>query len=570
MDLEEEFTQTRIRAVKMAQYGKGEEALNLLDRAEARIYQMQLSRDLLGIVWYGRSAVYSIYEQFLLSLDAAYIAEHIYTQHKKMLQAALVHQLSINNLGMLYQIDEALNLANKIRKAFLLYKDVMGQEYEICLATTYANEGKALIRAERFTMALERIGAAYNIFARLKILPAEEAYCLNDMGFAAECLELYDDADNYYQKGLEIFVELNSMFASKPWMNLAFLETKRSDFGKALAYIDATKLWLAKFEDPYEEGVLALAEGKIRFLLGQHEMVQVLLKNEIVQFDQKQDWRELAEAAVLLAQSYIHQKDYEEGLSWLDNAYKATETQDAPLLKADIELRKGHVYYNLKAFPEAIDAAEQALNEFQEHHLNHRIAQAHTLIGLALVASPSDRAFSHFQQALSLAEGVSPDLCASCYHGLGKLHSHRNDWFLAQGFYEKAINLQQTLRRQFSAHENQAGYAAGYLDLFSEFFVVLHALQATGQQIFSWVNRLNARALADLLRKQPAAGTGAQDIVDRLLQQRSQIQHKLDIHLAQHFTAYHDFVPVVEQQSHSINLYDQKLKDLKMSMLGMV
>lgn len=502
--------------------GDLERAIRLLDQA-AIIAESCPDPLGFGVVWRGRASAYQDYDP-KKSLSAYHKAAAIYRAHSTPFEVAKTRTGEIILLGRLERFDDAVRLAEAIRPHFI--------DFPIGLAYVDNNLGQTLTWAMRDEAALEAYARAYEKFAELG-MDLWVARTLNNMGASCLHLDRLDEARTYFEQSYPTIRDANDTVAQlRVERNLARIYYQTGNYQQALAYISLSRKTAETLVDPGKDNADGdFFDARIQRALNQSEEAKRLLHSALAVFEALGHRIESAETLLELAH-VLHDTPTPDSLiaalDALDRAAALLDPLDVPLFKAIVQHQQGELRLELGRLPEAARHAATARDAFAAHGLDLRQADVLALLADCRQTSDPDSAETHYRTALDLAGDAAPLTAVRCRRGLGRIAAARGAYAVAETHYTHALDTLDAMRTALTLHRHQAGFLADKQQLGEELLAALHAQEQSADRVLTWVERLKARALVDLLGRQPPDTDTIDAELRALLAEREKIAGALD------------------------------------------
>jgi CHAT domain-containing protein len=351
------------------------------------------------------------------------------------------------------------------------------------------------------------------------------------MGIVADQMDRPSLARRCYALAYPAFVAAGDvLLLVKTKYNLALLHLRQGQYEEALAHLAQARADLAQLPDIPDAAYVDLFEARVRRALDQTARAQELLKRALTTFEEEGRRIESAETLVELAHLQAKDTTFEslmQAVAHLKRAEDHLREANVPLLVAWAQMEQAEFYLRLECTTEASECAEAARDMFVEADLDLRRAQAEALLADCRWQLQPDQAQAWYRSALNAAGENMPVLAARCRRGLARLDAATGNIDAAETQYERAVTLLESVRRSLRSHSHQAGFLESWQELAKELLAALHARPGGEYNILAWIERLKARALADLLAGQPPDSQADTELT-RLLEQRARLRREFD------------------------------------------
>ena len=286
------------------------------------------------------------------------------------------------------------------------------------------------------------------------------ARLFNEFGDTYRKLGEFDQAEDYYQKALEIEVKQlgpNHVDVATSYNNIGQVYSKKGDFDKAMDY--------------YQRAL----EIKEKQLCPNHVDVAVSYNNIGLVYSKKGDFdkamdyfqraleiqeKQLSPNRVHVALSYkniglVYSKkgDFDKAVDYYERALETEEKQLGPN-HVHVALSYNHiglVYSKKGAFDKAMDYYQRAL-EIEEKQLGRNqvdVAVSYNNIGLVYYEKGDlDQAKDYYQRALEIKEkqlGPNHVDVAVSYNNIGLLHRNKGDLDQAKDYHQRALEMKESI-----------------------------------------------------------------------------------------------------------------------------
>jgi CHAT domain-containing protein/tetratricopeptide (TPR) repeat protein len=327
----------------------------------------------------------------------------------------------------LRELEEAMNLAKQALAAARLAGDRRQEAQAINLT------GDAYYYQNEYARALEYFRAALQMKRELGDREGE-ANALKDAGITCRGLGRYDEALELLNSALEIFQEQQCDFP----VVVALMEM-------ATSYTSVGAYHLAV--DAYEQSLRIARE--------------------------KNYSGPIFNANTRLGYFYLELNEGERALAHFREALSIAERLRPARDQAWAQMGIGNALAALGRTDAAIEATRRAIRLNSQSGSARQVADNFRDLGFMHLERDPRAAADYFLRALSIHEKYGNRLVWSPYTGLGQAYRRMNDPARAISYFEKAIELLESLRGQLASEQHRAAFSGKYHDVYQQLIEVL-------------------------------------------------------------------------------------------------
>jgi CHAT domain-containing protein/Tfp pilus assembly protein PilF len=376
------------------------------------------------------------------------------------------------------------------------------------------NQGKDL----RLSNALPRSLAAFSEAVALgRKNKAEEfvAKCLRQMsGTYWQMNDLKSFLSNN-EEALKIATRLNLKIEQGRCLNnLGLYFWKSTDYSKALRHFQQALFILRPFNDSQTEAECVSNIGLISMNLGDYDNALIHFKNSLSidlengrATDVCKTYNNIGVALEKKAYQTNLRHDFIEALGYFDKCLAILKR--SPDVKTEIEAlnNKGTIYSNLNEYDTAINLFKLAASRANEQRNTEAIGNINNNLGnVFLKMNKLNKARLLFLKAVDLpAIHLFKDTVWESYYGLGQCLEKMGDSVKALGYYQKSVDVIDTIRSRIFLETFKAGFSRNKLGVFESLMNLLFRLSNEDpsgtrlEEMFIVVEKAKARAFLECL-----------------------------------------------------------------------
>jgi CHAT domain-containing protein/Tfp pilus assembly protein PilF len=376
------------------------------------------------------------------------------------------------------------------------------------------NQGKDLRLSNALPRSLEAFSEALAIGRRIK---GEEfvAKCLRQMsGTYWQMNDLKSFLSNN-EEALKIAMRLNLKIEQGRCLNnLGLYFWKSTDYSKALRHFQQALLILRPLNDSQTEAECVSNIGLISMNLGDYDNALIHFKNSLSidlengrALDVCKTYNNIGVVLEKKAYQSNIRSDFIEALGYFNRCLNMLSK--SPDVKTEIEVlnNKGTIYINLNEYDTAISFFKLALSKANEQKNIEAIGNIYNNLGnVFLKMNRLNESRKLFSNAVDLpAIHLFKDTVWESYFGLGQCLEKRGDLVNALHYYQKSVDVIDTIRSRIFLETFKAGFARNKLGIFESLLNLLFRLSHEDpsgtrlEEMFVIVEKAKARAFLECL-----------------------------------------------------------------------
>ena len=512
---------------------------------------------------YRLGILYSRLERFDVATQHLEAAITLWTQAEELDRLAE----GIATLGVVRENMGAYSDAlTDFSRSFELYQEI-GEIGD--MATQYRRIGRIYyLRLGRYEKARKSFLVALDSYRELEDRKGE-AETLFEIGLTYEKMGLFNEADQYYEKGKGIGEELNDSFLTATGdLYLANTAWFRGNYQRTFELLTRADKLAQESEDVQLAIMVRNTRGLVYWTLNDTDKGLAHLKQAVTLAKQADIKTELASSLNNLGLIYRQRKDYVTSLEYFEKAKTIDEALNSRWGLGYDYRNIGMSLLKLRKLTEAeanFIKAEQTSAE-----IKNAINWVKALLELGNVnrdLKRPDKAMSYYEQAYELSQryGIKEVewRAASGKATLLRTKGNRPEAFT---WYAKAVDVVEGMRASLKIDELRNSYQANKLDLYRETITLLIHMGRT-EDAFNYLERSRSRSFIDLLGNQKLTlkNEADQDALDKI----SRLALQVDA-LKAEIGSYDDPPqPLLEQYREVKALSEEAIVELKQNNPGL-
>jgi len=378
------------------------------------------------------------------------------------------------------------------------------------------NQGKDLRLSNALPRSLEAFSEALVIGRRIK---GEEfvVKCLRQMSGTYWQMNDLKNFLSSNQEALEIATRLNlKIERGRCLNNLGLYFWKSTDYSKALRHFQQALQLSKELKDTQMEAECLSNMGIIYKELGDYAVALDCLSSALA-IDRKTGAQTAISidltniGSVYRDQANYHNSQIElnKALGCYQECLKYLETNQVKQIRISCLNNIGTIRTDLGRFADAIDVLSAALREADPTNLNEEKAFLNNNLGEAYLKQANTRsALDHFSKAIAIAVRLSLNrILWESYFGLGQCLEKQGDLVNALRYYQKSVDVIDTIRSRIFLETFKAGFSRNKLGVFESLMNLLFRLSNEDpsgtrlEEMFIVVEKAKARAFLECLRE---------------------------------------------------------------------
>ncbi|GJD22721.1 hypothetical protein RIVM261_076770 [Rivularia sp. IAM M-261] len=373
-------------------------------------------------------------------------------------QAAYAPEIKIGQIGceIVMVLDRLANgylLAQNYPKAEELYQrsikllqqlqDVEPTQIKSGLASTYYGLGRVAQELREYQQAHDYYQQALDIFIEHNAY-FTCAYIYHQLGNVAQELREYHQAQNYYQQALQIFIQSGAEYEfAGTYHQLGIVAQELQEYHQA--------------QDYYQKALKIKIEFRARFECASTYHQLGIVAEKLREYHQAQDYHQKAleiyiefSARFECARTYYQLgvvvqelREYHQARDYYQQALQVYIELDDRYRCAEIYCQLGTVAEEFQENQQARNYYQQALQIYIEFGDKYGCASIYQNLGIvALRLRDNQQAHDYYQQALKIYTefGATFD-SANAYHLLGVVAQELQEFKLARNYYQQALKI---------------------------------------------------------------------------------------------------------------------------------
>ncbi|BDA76398.1 hypothetical protein CAL7716_105640 (plasmid) [Calothrix sp. PCC 7716] len=353
-------------------------------------------------------------------------------------------------LELTNDIQSSLQLAEFVCNAQAAYPaEIRAGRVGLDIVLVLGNLGNCYLQIQNYPQAkksYERNIELLQLLQGVELRQIKSYFAINyhQLGRVAEDLREYEQARDYYQKALEIFIEFGATFeCARTYHQLGRVAEDLREFKLAHNYyqkaLDITIEFGATFECARTYHQLGIVAQKLREFKLAHNYYQKALDITIefgATFECARTYHQLG----IIAQEL---REYQQAHDYYRKALDIKIEFDASFDSASTYHNLGIVAQELREYQQARDYYQKALDIKIEFGATFECANTYHQLGrVAQELREFKLARDYYQKALDIKIEFDASFdCASTYHNLGMIAQELREFKLARDYYQKALDI---------------------------------------------------------------------------------------------------------------------------------
>jgi tetratricopeptide (TPR) repeat protein len=271
-----------------------------------------------------------------------------------------------------------------------------------------------------------------------------QAKTYHHLGIVAQEQHQLEQAGQYYQQALEIYIEFNDRYSqADTYHELGMVAQKQRQFARAEHYYQQALQLDIESNDRYNRAKTyhnlgVVAQEQWQWLQAEQHYQQAL--QLYIEYNDRYNRAKTYHNLGVVAQQ---QRQFEQAAQYLQQALQLKIEFNDRYSQASTYQVLGMVAEKQRQWAQAAQYLQQALQIYEEY--NDRHSQASTYHNLGIVAQEQrqwEQAEQYYQQALQIdIEYNNRYSQASTYQGLGAVAQEQGQWEQAAQYYQQALQL---------------------------------------------------------------------------------------------------------------------------------
>ena len=353
-------------------------------------------------------------------------------------------------LGLITDYPNQLQLTKTVYDALEAYpKDQRNERWEqdiapfsISLANCYLRHQDYDEAKKVYQQALTQISQFQNIEASQKKSYLATIY--HQLGMVAEKLRSYEQAGNYYQQALDLYIEYGDRYEQAgTYLQLGNVARELRSYEQAGNYYQQALDLYIEYGDRFSQASTYHGLGNVALELRSYEQAGNYYQQALDLYIEYGDRYEQASIYYQLGIVAQELREYDQAKNYYQQALDLYIEYGDRFSQASTYHQLGNIAVLLREYDQAQDYYQQALDLYIEY--GDRFEQASTYHGLGNVAlelRSYEQARNYYQQALDLKiEYGDRYEQAKTYHGLGIVAQELRSYEQAGHYYQQALDI---------------------------------------------------------------------------------------------------------------------------------